>query len=851
MVPDVPAPAQPLVPRPGLVSRLRSQRATVLVAGGGYGKSALVAEAARTHVGETVTVDLAGRRGGEDVARAILAPIGLERLTDELADPGPGTRAAIAGALERRRMPILLVLEETDPAHGPAIAALLAAVPAPHAVIAVGRTPPVDAPPAAADWAVLDQEDLAFSAHEAERLLSDGYDLDLPDPLAGRLRDATSGWITALHAVGAVLRAAPSPVGLARSLLDQNVVLTDLVDRIVAALDDDDRRTVAWVAALPWIDRRIARRLEVEGAVLRATAAGIGWRLPAAGRWVLADPVREHLAVSPDEAQIRASADAYAAVGAHLDAAALLRRAGLDDDAAAVLAAIPAADLAELASADAVAASESLPDAARRAHPWLEVQLARLLSRRSEYTRRAAIIDGALPRLATSAPAAAHALEAERLRDLAYFSPDVDPADVARAEELLEVVTDASTRARLEVGAALLGLRRDGDGGLEQAEHGLRRASAAFERAGEPRMRALALRELAWLVHLERGRLDLVLETFDEIEAMQAPGARYISWRVNRADALLWSGRIDEALAEVTDVTRLAELYHDDQVASYAAWTLAQIESMREQPMRTLAAVRRAEHLAGEYMATATGPLFLSQMADALSRAGLVADAAERLDAALARRDEDPRIVESAAFGHAARHGDPEEAERRHEVLVDLAVERFDRPRHLLLLAYARWRAGAPDAAAVAARAFADYDAMGLRDAAGVHEPVAVRTVRAAATALGAPVPRSHATVSATGAATGAAELDPVGLAGQLGLRPRQAEVLLALRTGASNTEIAARLGISEGTVRKHLERVYRTLGLRSRAEAVALLAGFAADDPDEVAEHPPDQVRSVRSDGR
>lgn len=57
------------------------------------------------------------------------------------------------------------------------------------------------------------------------------------------------------------------------------------------------------------------------------------------------------------------------------------------------------------------------------------------------------------------------------------------------------------------------------------------------------------------------------------------------------------------------------------------------------------------------------------------------------------------------------------------------------------------------------------------------------------------------------------------------GLTYRQAEVALALaRTGAGNTRLARSLDMSEGTVKKHLEAVFRVLGVENRtAAAVAV----------------------------
>ena len=54
-------------------------------------------------------------------------------------------------------------------------------------------------------------------------------------------------------------------------------------------------------------------------------------------------------------------------------------------------------------------------------------------------------------------------------------------------------------------------------------------------------------------------------------------------------------------------------------------------------------------------------------------------------------------------------------------------------------------------------------------------------------------------------------------------LTPRETEVLRNLAQGLDPTEIAARLFISRRTVGTHLENIMRKLGVRSRAQAVAL----------------------------
>jgi len=55
------------------------------------------------------------------------------------------------------------------------------------------------------------------------------------------------------------------------------------------------------------------------------------------------------------------------------------------------------------------------------------------------------------------------------------------------------------------------------------------------------------------------------------------------------------------------------------------------------------------------------------------------------------------------------------------------------------------------------------------------------------------------------------------------GLTPREAQVVLELTRGEANAAIARRLGVSPHTVKKHLERIYRKLGVPGRAGAIAL----------------------------
>jgi DNA-binding NarL/FixJ family response regulator len=59
------------------------------------------------------------------------------------------------------------------------------------------------------------------------------------------------------------------------------------------------------------------------------------------------------------------------------------------------------------------------------------------------------------------------------------------------------------------------------------------------------------------------------------------------------------------------------------------------------------------------------------------------------------------------------------------------------------------------------------------------------------------------------------------------GLSRRESDVAAQLAEGGTNAAIAKRLGIAEGTVRKHLERIYRALDVTDRASAIARIRGW------------------------
>jgi DNA-binding NarL/FixJ family response regulator len=110
-----------------------------------------------------------------------------------------------------------------------------------------------------------------------------------------------------------------------------------------------------------------------------------------------------------------------------------------------------------------------------------------------------------------------------------------------------------------------------------------------------------------------------------------------------------------------------------------------------------------------------------------------------------------------------------------------------------------------------------------LKDAPPEEMLAAVRTVHAGDSVIAASSTRrllQHVAPLLRGAGTATAPGDPRTLAD---LTPREKEVLVLMAYGASNTEIAGQLFVSEATVKTHVGRVLAKTGSRDRVQAVVL----------------------------
>ncbi|QXG74499.1 response regulator transcription factor [Modestobacter sp. L9-4] len=112
-----------------------------------------------------------------------------------------------------------------------------------------------------------------------------------------------------------------------------------------------------------------------------------------------------------------------------------------------------------------------------------------------------------------------------------------------------------------------------------------------------------------------------------------------------------------------------------------------------------------------------------------------------------------------------------------------------------------------------------------LKDAPPEEMLAAVRTVHSGDSVIAASSTRrllQHVAPILRGAG-GAADSAPADASALAELTPREKEVLVQMAYGASNTEIAAQLFVSEATVKTHVGRVLFKTGSRDRVQAVVL----------------------------
>jgi DNA-binding CsgD family transcriptional regulator len=186
-------------------------------------------------------------------------------------------------------------------------------------------------------------------------------------------------------------------------------------------------------------------------------------------------------------------------------------------------------------------------------------------------------------------------------------------------------------------------------------------------------------------------------------------------------------------------------------------------------------------------------------LAEAYARAGRTADAG-RLQATLDRQAASSRTAYAGAAASRCRGMIEDDFEPAFEQALTLHDQRpmpFERAR--TLLAYGRRLHRARRRAEARGR---------LREALAAFERLGA----------GAWAAQARDELRAAGARRRAPRSD--------GLTPQEQRVVAAVRRGATNREIAAEMFLAPKTVEFHLRQIYRKLGVRSRTQLVATLAG-------------------------
>jgi DNA-binding NarL/FixJ family response regulator len=112
------------------------------------------------------------------------------------------------------------------------------------------------------------------------------------------------------------------------------------------------------------------------------------------------------------------------------------------------------------------------------------------------------------------------------------------------------------------------------------------------------------------------------------------------------------------------------------------------------------------------------------------------------------------------------------------------------------------------------------------KDADRADVAAAIRAVAQGHTTLSADIGGRIFAASDSPAVADAAAVTPVEttLAATYNLTPRELEVLALIGDGLNNTEIAGRLYVGVATVKTHINAIFAKLGVRDRAQAIALV---------------------------
>ncbi len=385
-----------------------------------------------------------------------------------------------------------------------------------------------------------------------------------------------------------------------------------------------------------------------------------------------------------------------------------------------------------------------------------------------------------------------HALHAYATAEF-YLNQSIPHDVVERALQLERVAPEPVVSDRI---SAALGAWLKYAGDFEGARHWLEQTYRAAAEEGDEGSLPYALSHLPQL-ELWTGNWPaserVALEHLELAERTAQPDQRRQAL-YNLALVHAHMGRVEEAVAEANELLETAQGTRDPWEEKIALAVLGFVDLSRGRSADAVVWLERQADIAGRL---GLPPSHADvDFAEALVETGDL----DRADSVLHRMKTTPLPALAAGAGRArallsAARNDSEaagreldEALRQHErVLIP-----FDRARTLLALGQVRRRGGERRAARKA-----------LGEAVAVFE------------SLGAPLWAERAR----------AELERVPgrrTAGE-GLTPTEQQVAQLAATGRTNREIAQQLFVTVKTVEANLSRIYRKLGVRSRAELIAL----------------------------
>jgi DNA-binding CsgD family transcriptional regulator len=759
--------------------------------------------------GAALAVEL-GPLAPEELAALLTARGGAPALTDAIIARSEGNPffaeelfAAGAGALPRGLRELLLqrVARLEEPTQGLLRIVAAAGRDVPYALLRDAAALPADAVRqslrAAVDHGVLVADQAVGSFRFRHALLAEAvYATILPgerEALHGRLAEQLAG-----RAAAAELAPHWAAAGRAAQALEASVAAA----REAAA-------AYGLAEALGHLERALALWDEVPDA-----SARVGLDLAALCAW--AAELAGHVGAAPRAVELVERAiqligadDPHRASSLHVDLGEYRYATGSDEAALAALA--RAVELAppEPPSPERAFALGSLGGGLMMAGRRVEslafaeqaLALARQIGARTAEVRALTVVGGDLAYLGRAEDGLAHFRDALRL-----------------AEEIGDHLGLARAYTNLTDALTMLGRYRD---------------AARLAHAGLEAMRRYGIEDAVLAANCIEALV--AIGEWDEADRLSAGALRRITssfpyWLlVIRADVEIGRGELDAARAHLEAARATLS---DDHVFGLYDACVAELAMWERRWTDADASIQDALAYAGQNRAPA--PIRLQLHAKGLrAQADLAALARARQDAETLRNRLDRARALRAAARDAAADGSPvtptavawhavseaEYARARGAAQPHLwaaaadAWNRLDRPP---LAAYCHWR---------------QAEALATSGAPRTEAAAPLRDAYAVATRLGArPLLRELELLAAR------ARLDPAplpsgpppdGLAEQLGLTPRESEVLALVARGLTNREIADTLVISTKTASVHVSHILRKLDAPNRLEAAAIAHRF------------------------